>query len=307
VGSKISLVKVKAAEESLKDSIFRAISGIDFRPPASIRTVVIKPNLCYYWNSSTGYTTDPEVVGGIIDYVREKFGARVRIKIAEADATAMRTKYAFPVLGYTGLAWEKKVQLVNLSQDELVDVKVTAGGVDLTYKIPQLLVKADLFINVPKLKVMKATTITCAMKNLFGANGVMRKAKYHKVLNEAIVGINKVLRPHLTIVDGIIALGKYPIRLDLLLAGTDTFSVDWVASQVMGFSPSKIKFLKLAIKEKVGSAKGITVVGEKPDDFNKIFPKSPLASSKYVWNMEFALLKIYKKVSSDIIPPVLEE
>jgi uncharacterized protein (DUF362 family) len=307
VGSKVSLVNVEAAEESLKDSIFRAISGIDFRPPASIRTVVIKPNLCYYWNSSTGYTTDPKVVGGIIDYVREEFGARVRIKVAEADASAMRTKYAFPVLGYTSLAWEKKVQLVNLSQDELLDVKVTAGGVDLTFKIPKLLVEADLFINVPKLKVMKATTITCAMKNLFGANGVMRKAKYHKVLNEAIVGINKVLRPHLTIVDGIVALGEHPIRLDLLLAGTDAFSVDWVAAQVMGYSPSRIKFLKLAAKEKVGCNKGITVVGEKTYRFRQLFPKSPLVSSKYVWNIQFALLKMYKKMSNDIIPPVLEE
>ena len=194
-----------------------------------------------------------------------------------------------------------------MCDDELVETTVTVDGHDLTFEIPQLLMKSDLFINVPKLKVMKATTITCAMKNMFGANAVPRKVRYHKLLSEAIVGINKILRPHLTIVDGVIALGKHPIRLDLLIAGTDAFSVDWVASQVMGFSPSKIPFLKLAIKEKVGSTEGIEIIGEKPGLYAKIFPKPKTFSAKYVMRAQTMLLKAYKKVSGDIVPPMLEE
>jgi uncharacterized protein (DUF362 family) len=171
VGGLVSLVRATEVSGNLKDSISRALAEIDFTPNGSVETVVIKPNLCYYWNSSTGYTTDPRIVAGIIDYVREKYGEDIRISVAEADASAMRTKYAFPVLGYTQLAAEKKVQLVNLSEDDLVKTTVTVNKQNLTYKIPQILLKANLFINVPKLKVMKATTITCAMKNLFGANG----------------------------------------------------------------------------------------------------------------------------------------
>jgi uncharacterized protein (DUF362 family) len=307
MGSPVSLVSTTASPGKLKDSISAALTGINFKPSGHVKTVVIKPNLCYYWDSSTGNTTDPKLVSAIIDYVREKFGEDVSIKVAEADASAMRTKYVFPVLGYDRLAAEKNVQLVNLSADELVETTIKVDGYDLTFKIPQILLKSDLFINVPKLKVMKASTITCAMKNLFGANGIPRKAKYHKHLYEAIVGINKILHPQLTIVDGVIALGSCPIRLDLIMAGTDTFSIDWVASQVMGFSPSRIPFLKLAIKEKVGSTEGIEIVGEKPGAYSKIFPKPRAASSKYIWGIQFALLKAYKKVSGDIIPPMLEE
>ena len=162
-------------------------------------------------------------------------------------------------------------------------------------------------INVPKLKVMKETTITCAMKNLFGANGIARKSRYHKFLNEAIVGINKILHPHLTIVDGIVALGRHPIRLDLVMAGTDSFSVDWVASQVMGFSPSKIPFLQLAKKEKVGTTEGIKILGEQPATFSKTFPKPSLMSSRRVMSLQVAILKTYRKLSGDIIPPALDE
>ena len=307
MGNIVSLVKAHRTSASLKDSISEALAMIDFNLANPVKSVVIKPNLCYYWDSSTGYTTDPKIVAGLIDYVREKYGEQLNIKIAEADASAMRTKYAFPVLGYEKVAAEKKVELVNLSEDELVDTPVSVNNHSLSFKVPQLLLKADLFINVPKLKVMKATTITCAMKNLFGCIGARRKVKYHSFLDEAIVGMNKILHPHLTIVDGLVALGQHPVRLDLLMAGVDPFSVDWVASELMGYDPSKIRFLKIAIEENVGKTIGITTKGEDPAEIRKIFPKPSLSSSKYWWSVQFSLLKVYKKLSGDIIRPALEE
>ena len=109
MGSPVSIVRTSEFPGGLKDSISDALNKIDFKPSGSIRTVVIKPNLMYYWDSSTGNTTDPKLVSAIIDYVREKFGEDVSIKVAEADASAMRTKYVFPVLGYDRLAAEKNV------------------------------------------------------------------------------------------------------------------------------------------------------------------------------------------------------
>lgn len=306
MGSTVSLVKTDGYEKDLENCISRALDLISFNREIQVKSVIIKPNLCYYWDSSTGYTTDPRIVGRIIEVIRKKYGD-VDIKIAEADASAMRTRHAFPVLGYTKLAAEKGVELVNLSEDELVETPVTVNGHNLSFKVPQLLLKTDLFVNVPKLKVMKATKITCAMKNVFGCIGYSRKVKYHPVLDEAIVGINKILRPHLTIVDGLVALGRHPIRLDLLMAGVDPFSVDWVASYIIGYNPARVRFLKLAMKEEVGSPDGIMAVGEKMSDFQKSFPKPSSISTKYAWSMMFWLLKAYTKVSGDVVPPVLEE
>jgi uncharacterized protein (DUF362 family) len=64
---------------------------------------------------------------------------------------------------------------------------------------------------------------------------------YHPFLDEAIVGINKILRPHLNVADGVIALGRYPFNLGLIMASTDPFSIDWVASEIMGFCEKSIK------------------------------------------------------------------
>ena len=305
MGSIVGLVKTSSGE-NLKDSISQALDLIDFKPSGPLRSVVVKPNLCYYWDASTGYTTDPRVVAGIIDYVRERFGD-VDIKVAEADASAMRTKYAFPVLRYDKLAEEKNVELFNLSNDVLLENIVHVNGREMSFKVPQVLLKSDLFINVPKLKIMRDTKITCAMKNIFGCIGVPRKVVYHPFLNEAIVGINKVLRPHLTVVDGVVALGRFPVKLDLIMASVDPFSVDWVASQIMGYKPLKVEFLRVAMKEKIGNPDGVTTRGQDILEFQKIFPKENFASSRFCWKIQFWMLKMYKKIVGDVLPPALED
>ena len=305
MGNTVGLVKANSSED-LKGPISQVLRLIDFKPVGPVKSVVIKPNLCYYWDSSTGYTTDPRVVAGIIDWVRERFGD-VDIKVTEADASAMRTKYAFPALGYDRLAKEKNVELFNLSNDELLDESVYVNGHRISFKVPALLKKCDLFINVPKLKLMRVTKITCAMKNIFGCIGFPRKAVYHKMINEAIIGINKVLHPHLTIVDGLVGLGRFPVKLDLVMASVDVVSTDWVASQIMGYKPSGVKFLELAKKEKVGDPDGLEIVGENFRDFAKVFPREGFVASRYLWGIQFWLLNAYRKVTGDIIPPVLED
>jgi uncharacterized protein (DUF362 family) len=124
MGNPVSLVKVNESN-ALNSEILKALDLINFNFPAQVNTVIIKPNLCYYWNSSTGNTTDPQVVAAIIDVVREKCGQDINIKVAEAAASAMRTKYAFPVLGYSKMADEKKVELFNLCNDELQETAIT--------------------------------------------------------------------------------------------------------------------------------------------------------------------------------------
>lgn len=306
MSSVVSLVRTQSTQEDIKTSISEALNLIDFKPRKSVKSVVIKPNLCYYWDAATGYTTDPRVVVGIIDWVRERYGANIDIKVVEADASAMRTKYAFRILGYKKLTAKKKVELFNLSNDILVEKKVHVNHREISYKVPQLLLKSDFFVNVPKLKVMRATKITCAMKNIYGCIGSARKVVYHSFLDEAIVGINKILHPNLTIVDGLVALGCFPVKLGLIMASADVFSIDWIASQIMGYNPSKVRFLKVAMKEKLGNPNSIATRGESVDEFKKIFPKEKFISSRWSWGIQIWLLKLYHKIVKDVVPPLLD-
>ncbi|NIV43552.1 DUF362 domain-containing protein, partial [Candidatus Bathyarchaeota archaeon] len=80
-----------------------------FEAKKEAKKIAIKPNLCYYWKSTTGETTDPHLVEAIIDVLRMKCKAD-EILIVESDATAVKAKYAFKALGYEKLARRKKVK-----------------------------------------------------------------------------------------------------------------------------------------------------------------------------------------------------
>ena len=302
IGSIVGLVQTSRSEDEIKGSIRKALDLIDFKMRSPIRTVTIKVNLCYYWNAATGHTTDPLLVAAVIDYVRERCGNDIDIKVVEADATAMRTKYAFVILEYDKLAKEKDVELFNLSNDALDEKEVQVNGRTIKFKIPMSLMKSDLFINVPKLKTHSLTRITCALKNIYGCIASRRKVVYHPFLNETIVGINKILRPHLTIVDGLVGLGRFPVKLGLIMASVDPFSIDWVASQIMGCNPSKIGFLKVALKEKLGDPDGILIRGESVNTFRKIFPKENFVYSKLMSKTQKMLLTFYEKIVGDVVP-----
>jgi uncharacterized protein (DUF362 family) len=305
LGDTVGLVRSQSSDD-ITNSIYRVLDLIDFKIEKPVKKVAIKPNLCYYWDASTGYTTDPRVVSGIIDWVRDKCGEYTEIFVVEADASAMRTNLAFPILGYEKLAEEKNIKLYNLSDGPSTENKVSVNNREMTFKTPQLLQEADFFINVPKMKLMRISHITCGMKNIFGCISSPLKNVYHPFLNTAIVGINKVLEPHLTVVDGLVGLGRNPIKLDLIMASKDVFSIDWIASEIMGYNPSTLEFLRIAEKEGFGSHNGIKTVGNNPEEFKQIFPKVGNIPTEYLWSLEIGLLKLYSKIVNDIVPPFVE-
>jgi uncharacterized protein (DUF362 family) len=301
----VGILKTNRNEPAVTD-ISAALQLIGYELP-KISSVVIKPNMCYYFNASTGQTTDPRLVGALIDFLREATGRKLDITVAEADASAMQTKIAFPLLGYRKLAEQKQIKLLNLCDDKVEEKEVLVGAEKHSLKVPQTLLNSDLFINVPKLKVMRQVSITCAMKNIFGALAYPRKAIYHQKLAETIVAVNKILKPHLTVVDGLTALGRHPVRLNLLMAGTNPFAVDWVAAQVMGYQPAKVKFLALAAKEHLGDPKNIAILGENPQTYSKDFPTENKLVAGVKMAAQTKLIKFYSKISGDIIPPVLDD
>lgn len=302
----VALIRTTDSKEAINGSIKELLKIIDFKSPTIVKSIDIKVNLAYYWDAYTGYTTDPRIISSLIDIFREYYGDDIKIRIVEADATAMRTKHAFRMLGYDILAKEKDVELFNLSLDKLESKEVEVNGRTITYEVPESLLNTDLLVNVPKLKIMAPTKITCALKNIFGCIATPRKIMYHSYLNEAIVGINKILHPQLTVVDGIVSLGQHPVKLNLLLASKDPFSIDWVASQIMGYNPAKIGFLKIAIKEKLGTPKKIVTIGETIQPFQKLFPRENHNLSTISAKTRKAIFRLYTKVSNDVVFPSLE-
>jgi uncharacterized protein (DUF362 family) len=249
--SLVSFVRIE--NHNLKKAIADAFSLINYKFRDDVKRIVIKPNMCYYWDSSTGQTTDPKLIGALIDVIRDNVTSDPDVSIVESDASAMKCKYAFKFLGYEKLSQNYHVRLVNLSEDKCDLVKVTSGDETFHLMMPRTIQYADLKINVPKIKYsLEQVKITCALKNIFGCNPYQKKFRYHSSLNEAIVAINKAMRFDLTLVDGNIVSGGHPRRLGLVMASTDHVAVDVAAAKVAGVNPSTVKYLQLASKEGLG-------------------------------------------------------
>lgn len=270
--SLVSFVRVHGRNYvSLKRAIEESLKRVQFNCGESADRIVIKPNMCYYYHPSTGEVTDPWFVGVLIDVLRDKFAEDSEIFVVESDASAMRCKHVFRMLGYYRMAEEKGVRLVNLGEEKSRVVDVEVSNVQLKFYVPELFYESDFVVNVPKLKYMHDVKITCALKNMFGCNAFQRKFVYHRALNEAVVGINKLIKTDLVVVDGLVVTGKYTKRLDLVMASEDPVAVDAAASRLMGIDSKSVKQITLASREGVGNSV-FSPVGDF-SYFAKEFPK----------------------------------
>lgn len=252
--SLVSLVKIEDnTTASMKQAIFESLHTIDFSFKNEIKNVVIKPNLCYYWDYTTGQTTDPKFIAALIDFIRERTMVS-EISIVESDASAMLCKQAFKMLGYEKLSQDYDVNLINLSRDKSDAVEVAVGSQKFRLMVPRTIRNADLKINVPKIKyTIEKIEITCALKNIFGCNPYRKKFHFHRKLGETIVALNKIMRFDLCIVDGNIVSGIAPRRLGLVMASKDPVAIDAAAAKIAGLNPRTIRYLQLARREGVGN------------------------------------------------------
>ncbi|MHA2231648.1 MAG: DUF362 domain-containing protein [Candidatus Hodarchaeales archaeon] len=258
--------------DAVRAAIERSLSLIRFNFKRDLKRVAIKPNLCYYYDYTTGETTDPQFVGALVDVLRKKLPSNPEIFIVESDASAVRCEHAFRMLGYVKMAREKDVTLVNLSKEENEIVEVKIIDKYFTFRVPKIFQRSDLFINVPKIKYQSGVKITCALKNIYGCNGYPKKYVYHRFVHEAIVGINKLIKSDLVVVDGITVAGTETRKLGLVMASEDAVAVDSVASTILGINPKAVKQIALAEKMDLGNTQFVTK-GEALDSIINIFPR----------------------------------
>lgn len=291
--SSVSFVKInKKHPNPLKQAINDSLNLINYRFPSKLEKVVIKPNMCYYWDYSTGQTTDPRFVAALIEVLREKVSPDIDISIVESDASAMKCKHAFKFLGYEKLSQEYNVKLVNLSEEKCEPFEVTAGGHSFHILVPHIIQNADLRINVTKIKyTMEKIKITCALKNIFGCNPYPKKFKYHSRLNEAIVALNKAIKFDLCLIDSDIAYGSHVCKLGLVMASQDFVAIDSAAAEVASVNPSSIGYIRLASKEGLGHErflpKGVPI-----DYFKARYPKKD--AKKKLMSKAFSLVTVLK-------------
>jgi uncharacterized protein (DUF362 family) len=282
--------------DSMRQAIINVLAAINYSFEKEVKNIIIKPNLCYYWDYTTGQTTDPRFIGALIDSIRKKTKVN-DISLVESDASAMKCKHIFKMMGYDKLAQEYNVKLVNLSEDTFEATKVTVNNRPFTVKVPKTIKEAGLKINVPKIKyTVEEIKITCALKNIFGCNPYPKKFQYHPRLGEVIVAVNKAMKFDLCIIDANTVSGIQPRRLGLVLASKDPVAIDAAAARIAGVKPRSMKYLQLAQKEGLGIA-SFTARGISPAYFYQRYPRKNV--TKKVMTKAYRLitrLKLGKRI-----------
>lgn len=137
-------------------------------------TVLLKPNLYITKGPETGATTDMRVVLAVAEMLRAQ-GSHCILGECPATGSYTRPDIVFDGLGVRGLCREHGIELNVLDRDPPVRVEVD-GVVKDEFWYPETAMKHPV-ISFPKLKTHNLTTLTCAVKNLFGLQGGTKRAQ----------------------------------------------------------------------------------------------------------------------------------
>jgi uncharacterized protein (DUF362 family) len=248
MNSAISLAKYEKSPDSLKTAL-DLCNG--FQNLKSSDKVMIKPNLVA-WDDQFpiapyGVYTTTRLIEDLVICLRE-FGCN-RIRIGEGSVYLKKdtgTMAAFEGLGYRKLEKKYGIELIDFNDSKTKTV-ACHNGPELQFAKDSL--ENDFFINFPVLKTHGQTKVSLGLKNLKGCLKSKSKRHCHNPeanLELAFSHIADVVKPALTIIDGIYALEKGALhfgnayRKNLIIASTDILGADLAAAKIMGYSGDEI-------------------------------------------------------------------
>jgi len=205
------------------------------------------------------YATHPEVVRAVGELARDAGAGELYIVEAVYD------DQSYPGWGYSGIAANLNATLIDLNKPDPHTDFVTAPVGDSYYFIEnfichRVLIEADTFISVAKMKCHYNAGVTLSMKNLVGMlpctyyrqnpsdwwRSALHSGDTKSRLPRIILDLNRARPIHLGVVDGVMTGegGEAPrgsfraVQPGMLVAGKDPVAADAVSAAVMSFDPT---------------------------------------------------------------------
>ena len=214
----------------------------------------IKPNLVCPSPAEFGATTHPQVVGGIIQYLRNHGFAN--IVIAEGSWVGDRTSDSYEYCGYRELCERLHVPFIDTQKQGSYPV---ACG-DLELRVSDVVRDIDFLINVPVLKGHCQTNMTCSLKNLKGLIPNTEKRRFHRMgLHRPIAYLQTAIHQDFIVTDHICGdpdfeEGGHPLVRNCVMASLDPVLTDSYACRLLGVDVRSVPYVLLAEKLGIGSA-----------------------------------------------------
>lgn len=236
--------------------------------------ILLKPNMLSIKSPDQAVTTHPAVVRAVAELVREAGG---RVLIGDSPGMGGFQRVARKS-GIARAAAESGAELVEFN----ATVDLPGGGTFRRFTLARAYWEADKVINLPKLKTHEMMTMTCAVKNLFGAVVGAEKAGWHlkagasrEQFARMLLEIYLLKKPALNIVDAVVAMegngpgNGDPLQVGALIAGENPVAVDMVAGRLAGI-PAELLHVELEAR-RMGldgsSWEGLALLGESLDSF----------------------------------------
>jgi uncharacterized protein (DUF362 family)/Pyruvate/2-oxoacid:ferredoxin oxidoreductase delta subunit len=256
------------AEAELVPAIEAALGDLDDLLRPNARVFVKINHLSPPSAPERGIVTHPTFTAAVLAILRG-----ITPHIVVGDDIHPPLPDGFAVSGYRAMCERLGVELVNLRETGFQRIPSTGAVLNEIY-LARSLLEADVVVNLPKLKTHSLTLFTGAVKNMYGAiPGGLRVAFHGQYknpgeFNQVLVDIFAAAKPHLTIMDGIVAMeGAGPANgtlrnLGVILASHDAVAVDAIAARIIGLDPLAVATTRYAHERGLGAADGIEIVGD---------------------------------------------
>jgi uncharacterized protein (DUF362 family) len=222
-------------------------------PPKGSR-VLIKPNLVEPMDRNSGAVTRPEVVEGIIKFLKD-----YEIFIGEG-AGIFNTDECFEKAGYYELEERFSVKLVDLNKGPFIKLK----GDFWEFEVAKLAKNAEYIVSAAVLK-QHAFGVTLCLKNVMGllkpqgkypVKAYIHKESSLKLWAERLCDLVAAIKPNLAVIDATTGmfgshLDGWLRKLDMSIASEDAVAADLVGAELLG--NKNVYYLNLALKKKIGS------------------------------------------------------
>ena len=241
---------------------FDAMGGIQkvVKPGQS---VLVKPNLVNGLDLITGAggITDVRLCEAVVELIKENCNPG-RIVVGENTDTGPVTMQCFERNGYVDMCRRQKVELVDFTTAERIDVTVPDAMYAEVVTVPKLIFDLDVFITLPMLKNHDTVCVTASIKNSFGLvlDDTRRLAHRRNAVEQYLVDIARVRKPDFSVVDGRIGMEgiaggsffTHPRYANRIIMGDDPVAVDVVCAHVMEQNP-RVRYLQWAEEYGLGN------------------------------------------------------
>jgi uncharacterized protein (DUF362 family) len=220
------------------------------------KRILLKPNLVEPHTGTGHINTHPMVVRGAVEAFL-RLGAS-QVTVAEGPGHRRDSLLVLDESGLGKVLLEDRIPFVDLNYESAITVP-NAGRYTRLRKLvlPSVLRQSDWIVSMPKMKTHHWAGVTLSMKNLFGVMpgtyyGWPKNVLHWEGIDNCIIDINATVRPHFSIVDGIVGMeGDGPIMgtphpTGVLVMGRNFPAVDATSARIMGIDPAKVKHLAFA-------------------------------------------------------------